>query len=134
MDITTLKNDQLIGVYRKLRERRDEAKKAFTESQKPTLELMERIEGELMLRMQDTGTNTFSCDTGTAYRVTNTTVSVKDWSAFLPYVLETQQYDMLERRAAKSAVVEFVDEHKELPPGLAMTQVDEVNIRAPKGG
>lgn len=133
MELTTLKESQLIAVYRKLRERRDEAKKKFTEEQRPTLELMERIETELMSRMESTGANSIACDSGTAYKASVTSVVVRDWSAFFEFVRNNEAFDMLERRASKSAVVDYAETNGELPPGLSMSVEESVNVRAPKG-
>lgn len=137
MDATQLKSlkvDQLIAVYRKLRDRRDEAKAKFVESQKPTLLLMQSIEGELATRMKDQGTESFKCAVGTAFKKITTTVKVKDWGAFFDFVLKTKSFDMLERRAAKGAVEEYVEANESCPPGLDIEREEEVQIRAPKGG
>jgi len=129
-----LKIDQIVAVYRKLRDNRDAAKKKFVEEQKPTLELMEAIEGELLSRMHESGSDSFKCETGTAFKVISTSVTVQDWSAFFEYVMAHKAYDLLVHGAAKTAVADFAEEHEQLPPGVSMSRTTEVQIRAPKGG
>lgn len=134
MKIENLRMDQLIAAYRNLRERRDAAKAAFTKEQKPTLDLMQQIEGEVHRRFNVDGANNFSCNAGTACRVTDTSVKVENWPAFFAWVIETQSYDMLEQRAAKTAVTAFVEEKHEVPPGLSIKKDESISIRAPRRG
>jgi hypothetical protein len=129
----TLNNDQLIAVYRKMRERRDEAKKIFTESQKPLLDAMQMIENVFLERFEESGETASKTPSGTAYTVTDTSVTVKEWGEFLGFVINNQAWDLLEHRAAKLSVVEYAEEHGDLPPGLSMSRMKKVNIRANTG-
>jgi hypothetical protein len=131
--LKALNNDQLIAAYRTMRLRRDEAKKVFNEGQKPLLEAMQVIENIFLQRFEESGETASKTKSGTAYTVTETTVTVKDWGAFLEYVNHNAAWEMLERRASKSAVTEFVEEHGSTPPGLALSQSKKVNIRANTG-
>lgn len=133
-DLKTLQDAQLIAVYRRLRERRDEAKRAFTESQKSTLAVMGRIENELLGRLTERGANNISCPSGTAFLKKDRTVKAEDWEVFLPWMLDAERYDMLVRNVSKEAVLEYMETHDgELPPGLSMKQDVYVNINSPRG-
>ena len=78
MDLKLLKDDQLIKVYRKLRDARDTAKAEFVKQQAPGLKAMDNIEGELLRRMQEDGQSNVSCKgVGVAIRMTDTKVKVE---------------------------------------------------------
>jgi len=133
-DLKPLRDDQLIAVYRKLREKRDAAKKEFTEKQRPALNLMDRIENELLGRLIERGAKNVSCPTGTAFMKTDTTFKVEDWDAFLPWAMENEEFGMFMRNVAKDAVTEYVESHDgQLPPGLSMKKDTYVNINSPRG-
>ena len=131
-DLKSLRDDQLIAAYRNLRDRRDEAKKQFTESQKPALALMNNIENELLGRLQERGANNVQCKTGTAYIKTDTTYKVEDWQVALTRIIETGAWDMLERRISKEAAAGYHEEHGSPFPGVSMKSEVYVNINAPR--
>jgi len=135
MDLKTLKDSQLIAVYRKLREKRDEAKAEFVKAQAPGLKAMTDIEGELLRRMQQDGQNNVSCKgIGVAIRMTDVKIKVENQDEFFKFCLAEHSYEMLDIRAAKKPIEEYIEKHEELPPGLSVTREEYVNIRAPKGG
>jgi len=55
---------------------------------------------------------------GTTYTSEALSAKVEDAEAFFAYVLETGQTELLERRASKTAVQEFIETHKQPPPGV----------------
>lgn len=49
----------------------------------------------------------------------------------MEYIIENEAWDLLEKRASKTAVRSFLETHKVLPPGAEITTRIEVNIRRP---
>lgn len=134
MELKSLRDDQLIAVYRKLRANRDAAKKRFVEEQKPGLDLMENIEGEVGRRLAERGSTSVSCETGVAYTKIDTTVKTEDWPAFFSFMQKNNEWGLIEQRAAKTPVMEWVEEKKETPPGLSIVRETKVIINAPRRG
>lgn len=126
-----LSDAQLIGRYRKLREERDEAKKEFVLANKPTMDRMESIESALKSRLIERGAKSVATDFGTAYKTVVSQVQVKDWTAFLEEVIEREAWELLERRASKAEVMAKVEAGEELPPGLAVSQRVNLNVKKP---
>ena len=122
---------QLIQLYRELREGKDEAKAVFAAASKPTATRMELIETVLKGRLIDRGAKSVATDSGTAYKTVVSSVQVKDWAAFLEFVIEGEAWHLLERRASKTEIVAITEEGDPLPPGLAMAQRVNLNIKKP---
>ena len=122
---------QLIERYRDLRDSQAEAKAAFAVAVKPSNTRMDLIETTLKARLIDRGAKSIATDAGTAYKSIVTSVQVKDWAAFLEHVIAHEAWFLLERRASKSEIVAAIDDGEELPPGLAMAQRVNLNIKKP---
>ena len=132
MEVTDLSDNDLIAAYRELRARRDAAKAEFTESQKPTLELMKTLEGEALKRMQNNETTSFKGDAGTAYKSVTNSFTVKDRDAFLGHVRRHDLWDLIDVRAAKAECEAYFSENNELPPGVNGSQRVAANFNAPR--
>jgi len=123
---------QLVGVYRNLRTGRDNAKAKFIEQQAPLLEMLDAIEGECKGRLQERGQNSFSTDEGTCYTKTLHKFTAPNKSAFLDWVRDNDKWDLLEVKPSKKEVQAYLEEHQELPAGLATTSVVNTNFNAPR--
>lgn len=131
--LKSMSYEQLVGVYRMARTRIDEEKKEFEAKQRPTKELMRDIETQLLDRLNEGQMTSIRTDKGTAYISTLTSVSAPDWDLFINWVRATGRYEMLERRPAKSEIMAYVEDDAaggELPPGVAITTIRKVNVRA----
>jgi hypothetical protein len=88
------------------------------------------IETEFLRRFNERGIDSVSSrDFGVAYRTTRTSTSVADFEALLGHVKENEAWELIERRVNKTAVQEFVEEHGDLPPGVNMSSVQQINFR-----
>lgn len=130
--LAAMDDAQLVGVYRKLREKRDDAKAAFVEKQAPLLEMLREIEGQAKLRLQERGNNSFATDEGTCYTSTVHTFTAKDKSAFLDWIKANDKWELLDVRPAKKEVEAYLEENKELPVGLNSSSKVNTNFTAPR--
>jgi hypothetical protein len=69
---------------------------------------------------------------GTAYRNTKKSYRVEDWDAFIEYIKETDNFQLLERRVAKKAAAEIHAEERAIPPGLLYVEEVEFNVLSPR--
>jgi hypothetical protein len=69
------------------------------------------------------------CPSGTAFKSTVTSVSVKDWPATLRYIQQHELWDLLEARVSKSAAVEVVTDTQKPIPGVEITQATVLRVR-----
>lgn len=120
----------LLRAYLQLRDARAERKKQYDTLDEDDKGRQERIEGEILRRLNERGLDKMSAtDVGTAYRSKRTSATVADWDAFFSHVMDTESYQLLERRANKKAVEEFQEVNDDLPPGVNYTVMHTVNFR-----
>lgn len=84
-------------------------------------DLEEKLKSDLskieaaILRFQDRiGTESISSKLGTAFRVKKEYYQMGDWNKFIEYIVETENYQMLEKRVAKKATKEVLDNNTDL--------------------
>lgn len=129
MHVTDLPNDQLVGAYIELRDRRAERKAKFNNEDADDKGKQEKIEGLLLARLQEGGMESIRTSRGTAYRSTRVSATVADWDSFFSFVKSQEAWEMLERRCSKEAVKEYKEANEALPPGVNWTAEATINVR-----
>lgn len=124
-----MKTGTLVEMYIQLRDRRAARKAAFDIDDSDDKAKQEKIEGLLMQRFKEDGVDSVKTPAGTAYTSMRTTASVADGEAFFSFCRETEQWDLIEKRASKTAVIAYRDEHNDLPPGINWSEQVVVNVR-----
>jgi len=119
-----------IAGYVRLRDQKDEMKKKHSEELAPLVSKMLTIEGWLQRKLLSDGLDSFrKKGVGTAFLSKQTRVKVEDWDSFYEFVKEGGHEHMLEHRAAKSVVEDYVENEGDLPPGLSMSSEQVVRVR-----
>lgn len=121
--------NQVVEKYIELRDRKAALKREYEDKVKDIDTALEKAEIYLLQQMQTLGMEAIPTKAGTAYRSTKTSAQVADWDAVLGFVKETNNWAMLERRVAKAAVVQYREEHDDLPPGINWREETSVNVR-----
>jgi len=121
--------EQLVERYIQVRDKKQEIANAAKEKIAKLDALLKKMEGALLATFQDAGIESAKCSSGTAYRSTRSSATVADWEACLNYIRENDLWHMLERRVSKDAVVQFREEHNDLPPGVNFREEIVVNVR-----
>lgn len=116
-----------IEKYITLRDQKKVIKERHSEELRPLNEALQLLENAVQKILLKQGVDSFKTKGGTAYLSTTVKATVKDWPAFRDFVQENDLLDMLEHRASKDAVTEFMEANGDAPPGVAVTQ--EVNTR-----
>lgn len=122
----------LITEYIQLRER----KKAAEETYKQWLDTnfnrrLERIEVELMAFLNETGSDSIKTVNGTAFKRSETSVTVADQKEFSRFVVGSEAWALIDFRASKTGVKEYLEEHQALPPGINFTASTAISVRKP---
>lgn len=123
----------LIEEYIKLRDgkKADEEKIKEWVAQKYTAR-MDQIEAILMDCLNNLDADSLKTDVGTCFKRVETSVTVAVPSEFQRHVIGTQQWELIDFRANKTAVKQFVEENDgSLPPGVNMTQTTVLSVRRP---
>lgn len=90
---------------------------------------MEALEGDLKTIMDSLGVDSLKTEFGTAYLKMTSHVSTADKSAFLDYVKNTGQWDLLDIRGSKTSLESFIEENQVIPPGIDVYKEQTVGIR-----
>jgi hypothetical protein len=120
---------ELIEKYHEIKEELSFLEAERTELEKPYVQALQTIENECLARLQAQGLQNAKTPAGTAYLATQTRVSVRDKGEFFRYMQGSGDYSMLDIRALKEPVKEFVKENGANPPGVEVSHWVECNIR-----
>jgi hypothetical protein len=124
-----VKLDAIVERYIQLRDKKAEMKKAFDKSVEDIDNALAKLENFLLGTLQSQGVDSVKTPAGTAYRTTKTSATVEDWDAALAFIKENDAWNMLDKKVNKTAVVEYKDAHKALPPGVKWREEFAVNVR-----
>lgn len=122
--------ERLLKAYVRMRDKRSEIKREFDETDGALKKKMSLVEAELLKMLNESGSDALKvAGVGQAYLGKRTFVKVQDWPAFWDHILETKQLDLLQKRVANRAVVEYQDTEGRLPPGVDVSVERVVNVR-----
>ena len=119
------KVNDVVAAYVTLRDKKAEIKARHQEELAPINDKMFKLEGWLHRELNKQGVDSFKTKRGTAFVQKATSVTVQDWDATLPFIREHGLWDMLEARVSKTAVQDYIESTKDVPPGVSI-KVDEV--------
>lgn len=121
--------DALVEKYIKIRDKVSQLKEQHTAQLAPYNEAMDKIEQTLLSYFNETGQESARTSSGTAYRQRATSATVASRPEFLAYVKENDRWDLVDARAAKKNIEEYIDEHETPPPGINFSATYKVNFR-----
>ncbi len=112
---------------------RDQLAKIDAKWEKERQEIVDvkaRLEGVIHQFLTDNNiTGSIKTKSGTAYISRKWSASLSDPKAFIDYVVNTGQFDLLERRASVTAVKQFVEDNKFLPAGCSLSSHPSLRVR-----
>lgn len=123
--------DRVIKEYVKLRDEKAAIEAEMKERVSDVKNKLGKLEAYLLQKLSADGSNSVKTDHGTAFITTTSYASVANWSAVLQFVKDQDAYHMLEKRVSKSAVVDYMEQHNEVPPGVEYGTRLSVNVRKP---
>ena len=129
--MTTLNKDALAAKYVEIRDEIDRIEGEMKAATAPMKEILGKIETYFKALAVEEGVDSWKTKHGTIYLSSLDSTKLVDASAFFDYVIETESWDLIEKRASKTAVRSFVEAHKQLPPGVELSTRISVNIRRP---
>jgi hypothetical protein len=120
---------RIIERYVNYRTARKLLKKEWEGKDKPLSDEMKKMEGKLQEFLTAAGADSIAASTGTAYTTTKLSSTIKDMVAFKQYVLEQQQFSLVDWKANAKAVEAHVKSTGSLPPGVNFNAFEKVNVR-----
>ena len=120
---------QVIERMLQLRQEIQDLEREHKERIKGLKQQYERGENWLLAHMHETGHEKFTAGGATVYTTRTQRASIPDWTAFSDYIRQTGDVDLLQKRVATNNLKALVDSGAELPPGLKVDEVVNINIR-----
>jgi hypothetical protein len=121
------------GQYVALRDKIRDMETKHEEELKPYKEKLEQLAGIIHKFLEEHGLENLKTAAGTCYISTRWTATVADADAFMRFVIENENFDLLERRASATAVKAYVEDHNSLPTGVSLNALSSVGVRRPTG-
>jgi len=123
--------DEAIERYVELRDYLSIETKKYNELEANIKGELEKISMWLRDQGDALGVDSFKTSHGTAFRSVKTSYRVGAWDDFIEWVKNTDNFQCLEKRAAKLAVKEIHDVTGMIPPGLEYSAEVEFSVRRP---
>lgn len=121
--------ETIVAAYIQVRDQKAELKAKQAEEMKRFDEALGKLEGMALAALQQAGAESLRTSAGTVYQSTRTSATVADKSAFMDYVKDNGAYDLLDVRANKTAVEDFLSQHQDTPPGVVIRREVTVGFR-----
>jgi hypothetical protein len=118
-----------VDKYLQLRAKKAAMKARHEAELAPLDQAMAVLEALFKENMDKLGLDSLKTEAGTAYTSAVASVRCADPKAFFDFVQAHDAWHLLEVRPAKTAVQEYVENHKVAPPGVDYSTQINVNVR-----
>jgi hypothetical protein len=95
-------------------------------------EVMEKLSVWVELQAQNDKLETVVTKHGTVFWTLGDRCNLSNSGEFFNYCLEKQAWELIEKRANKTGVRDWINTHKEVPPGVNYVTFRQINVRAKK--
>lgn len=113
----------------KLRDKIKEIKERHKTELQPFNATLEQLNALLLAHLNQVNGNSVATDAGTVYRTEKKSASLADAEAFMNYVIATQAWDLVDRKANVTAVEDFINSNHTPPPGVNYSSTHVVGVR-----
>lgn len=128
-----LQIDKVVQTYVSLRDKKATLVAALKAETKVIDEKLDKISAWIKEQADAQGVTSFKTKSGTAFLTTTEHAQVGDWDAVLNFIIANGAWDMVERRVSKLAVKAWIENTKEVPPGVNYSTRVDVGVRRPTG-
>lgn len=91
---------------------------------------MGNAEAFLLNHLNENGLDRIGAGAGTVFVQVKTMPSLKDKGAFIEFIKQTGQVELLQARVSSTAIKEFMEHNNnQLPPGVEVTTAREISVR-----
>jgi len=123
--------EKLVGLYIVVRDEIERLKEKHKKELQKAVDLQEELTGKITEFLSQHGVDSVKTPAGTAYSSVKYSASLADPEAFMKYVIDNQNWDLLDRKANVTACRTYVDEHNHLPPGVNLSSRETLGVRSP---
>lgn len=131
--LSDMKVDELFTKYIALRDQLSTDRKGWKAREARMKSQMLTIGGILMSRAEMLGVQSLSASTGTGYKQERERIKVAPdgWDDLTKWILETGNFQIVQRRVSPDAVREVREETGDVPPGVEVTVESTFVVRSP---
>lgn len=119
----------LVKNYVAIRDRIKELNEAHDAAMKPYIEVQNALTAKLQEVLETADAQSIKTSEGTVYASTRYSASLADPKAFMDYVIENKQFDLMDRKANATAVRDFVEVKGSPPPGVNLSAIRTIGVR-----
>jgi len=124
--------NKLVDHYVQLRDRKRELEKLHKDQLKPYNKLMDEIGNTLLAYLQQIGADNVSTPGGTVHQITKRSATIRDGASFRAFVIDNDEFDLVDWRANPAAVFDYIKENDgQMPPGVNASTFTSVGVRRP---
>ena len=128
-DITV---DQIVEVYIKIRDARDEARREADKIDADFESQLEVLEQQMLDVCKATGATSLKTPHGTIMQSIKKRYWTNDWESLYKFIKDNDAFHLLHRRVNQSAMKEFLEENPDkVPAGLSSLTETTVTVRKP---
>ena len=129
-DITV---DQIVEVYIKIRDARDEARKEADKIEADFASQLDVLEQQMLDVCKSTGATSLKTPHGTVMQSVKKRYWTNDWEKFYAFMFEHNIPELLERRIHQTNIKQFLEENPDmLPLGLNVEAEHSITVRRSK--
>lgn len=99
----------------------------------PYKKLISKTEAAFMNYLNESGQKQIKTDDATIFTKTVDYATVEDPEKFLRFCMETENFDLMERRCSKTAVRNFIEDKNKVPDGINYGTKLSLNISVKRG-
>ena len=125
----TVDINKRVAQYVSLRDKIKVIKEKHSEELAPYSEMLEQLNTVLLGHLNTVGIDNARTESGTVYKTEKKSAPIKDMAAFWAYVVEHEDWDLVDKKANASAVEDFIAEHNSPPPGVNYNVMHVVGVR-----
>lgn len=122
--------DKAVKSYVGLREQIGEIEREADQRVRGLKDKMAKLDTWLQMQAAKDGLEKVSTRHGTVFWTVVDSCSVSNRTAFMEFIREREAWEMLETRAAKLAVREYIQTHNAIPPGVEYSTRKSINVRS----
>ena len=99
------------------------------EKMKDKRETLDQLNNLLLSHLDQVKADSVKTKSGTVYRTVKRSASTADFKAFWDYVRKHEMWDLVDRKPNVTAVSDYLDANKALPPGVNLNSTYVVGVR-----
>lgn len=118
-----------ISQFVTLRDKIKEMDDAHKEKMRPYRDALDQLGGVLLDHLKNINSESVRTDYGTVYRSSKPSATIADATAFWNHVVQTEDWDLIDKKANVTAVKDYIEANKQLPPGINFSVTATIGVR-----